>query len=90
VLTPAGRYKAKYNVLSAREIPNTFIKRSASGLLGIYEIHRGRPPVRLFHLVRQVEIPARPTLRPTWFVFRPLILSDLREGLARIARGGQP
>jgi hypothetical protein len=84
VLTPAGRYKAKYNVVSAREIPNTFIRRAASGSLGIYEVRRGRAPVRLFHLVREVTIPARPVLRPTWFIFKPLILNDIRVGLARL------
>ena len=87
VLTPAGRYKAKYHVVSAREIPNTAIWRARSGSLGIYEVHRNRPPVRLFHLVEEVEIKARPTLRPTWFVYGALILNDLRGGLARLAGG---
>jgi hypothetical protein len=87
VLTPAGRYKAKYHVVSARTLSNTAIWRSRGGSLGIYEVHRGRPPVRLFHLVEQVEIPARPSLRPTWFIFKPLLLMDIRQGLARVLRG---
>jgi hypothetical protein len=90
VLTPAGRYKAKYNVVSARTLSNTAIWRSRGGSLGIYEVHRGRPPVRLFHLVDQVEIPARPTLRPTWFIVKPLLLMDIRQGLAALLQGRMP
>lgn len=88
VLTPAGRYKAQYNVISARDLPNTFIQR-VGGRLGIYEIHRGAPPVKLFSLVRQVEVPARPTLRPTWFIFKPLLVGDIRQGLGRLSGGGR-
>jgi hypothetical protein len=88
VLTPAGRLKARYNVQSARQLPNTFIRRARSGSLGIYEARPGRAPVRLFHLVQQVTVPARPVLRPTSFVVRPLIVGDLRDGFAALFRGG--
>jgi hypothetical protein len=88
VLTPAGRLKARYNVASARTLPNTFIRRARTGSLGIYEARPGNRIVRLFHLVQQVTIPARPVLRPAWFIVRPLIMGDLRVGLPRLLRGG--
>ncbi|MDZ4324748.1 MAG: hypothetical protein U1A73_06985, partial [Pseudomonas sp.] len=88
-LTAAGRLKAKYNVVDARQIPNTRIIRSRSGNLAIWEIFprarrvKGQPLSAigqpLFWLARSVTVPARPTLGPTWERFRPIVIHDIRQ-----------
>jgi hypothetical protein len=91
VKTPAGRIKAAYNVDDARTIPNTIVRRSASGQLAIWEVSPGGRKLKaLFWLVRQVTIPPRPVLKPTWARFRPRLLEAIQKGLAALGKGKGP
>lgn len=96
IKTPAGVVRGPYQVQDARTIPNTFVVRSRSGALSIWQqIHRrtrrrgeGLSVVAqpIFWLVRQVHLRARPFLAPALRDSTPQIQQFFVAALQRVER----
>jgi hypothetical protein len=71
-LTRTGRLRA---LAGRRQRGQTYVRGRV-----VYE-RRGRVSVPLFLLTRQVVVPARPTLAPTWQRFRPQLMTRLRDDM---------
>lgn len=74
-LTPAGVPRGR-----PRDFPDTFVARTQQGRLMIFQ-RTGTGIEPLFLLLREVNVPSRPALRPTMARFLPLITADLGKAI---------